>query len=248
MSYGRFAYVYDSLMKDAPYEKWLELMLAKLDQYGREAKTVLDLACGTGEFTVELARHGFQAEGADLSEEMLSIAHEKAAEAGVSIPLYQQNMAELTGLGTYDAVTIFCDSLNYLQEEQDVLNTFKGVSRHLEEGGFLMFDVHSVYKMNHLFANKTFALAEEDISYIWECFPGDEPDSVEHELSFFVKDESSGLYERFDECHYQRTYPYSFYKDKLEEAGFEVLELLSDLEDEPIHAETERIMFIARKK
>ena len=92
-------------------------MTAKLEQYGVHGKKLLDLACGTGEMTVELAQHGFDVSGIDLSDEMLFIAQEKAASLGLSIPFYQQNMAELEGLGKFDCVTIFCDSLNYLQNE-----------------------------------------------------------------------------------------------------------------------------------
>ena len=76
-----------------------------------QGKRLLDLACGTGEMTVELAKHGFDVSGVDLSEEMLLIAQEKATSLGVSIPFYQQNMAELEGLGLFDCITIFCDSL-----------------------------------------------------------------------------------------------------------------------------------------
>ncbi len=68
-----------------------------------------------------------------------------------------------------------------------------------------------------------------------------------HDLSFFVKDDKSGLYERFDEFHYQRTYSVAQYTEWLIEAGFEVLELLADLEDASLQEETERILFVARK-
>ena len=43
------------------------------------------------------------------------------------------------------------------------------------------------------------------ISYIWETEEGDEPHSVYSELAFFVRNED-GLYKRFDEVHYQRTF------------------------------------------
>lgn len=248
MSYERFAYVYDELMKDAPYEKWLELLLSKMNQYGCDGKKVLDLACGTGEFTVELAKLGYQVSGVDLSEEMLAIANEKAALSGHSIPFYQQNMAQLEGLGVYDCVTLLCDSLNYLREEADVQKTFDSVHAHLKQDGLFLFDIHSIYKIEHMFQNQTFAISDEDVSYIWECYAGEEPYSVEHDLSFFVRDPENGLYDRFDEYHYQRTYPVSFYQEKLMESGFEVLELLSDLENEPIHDQTERILFVAKKK
>lgn len=247
MSYERFAYVYDELMKDVPYEKWLMQLTAKLEKYHVQGNRILDLACGTGEITVELAKHGFDVSGVDLSDEMLLVAQEKAAKLGISIPFYQQNMAELEGLGQFDCVTIFCDSLNYLQSEKDVVATFKRVYDHLNTDGLFLFDVHSIYKMENIFGESTFAINDEEVSYIWNCFPGDEPYSVEHDLSFFVYDNNSGLYDRFDEFHYQRTYPVAQYTEWLQEAGFELLEVLADLEDEPLKEETERILFIARK-
>ncbi|SIQ25160.1 class I SAM-dependent DNA methyltransferase [Peribacillus simplex] len=247
MTYERFAYVYDELMKDAPYEKWLMILTAKLEQYGIGGRKVLDLACGTGEMTVELAQHGFEVTGVDLSDEMLLVANEKAVKLGLSIPLFQQNMAELEGLGQFDCVTIFCDSLNYLRDEEDIVKTFSRVHEHLKDGGLFLFDVHSIYKMEEIFRDNTFAVNGEEVSYIWDCFPGEEPYSVEHDLSFFVRDDESGLYDRFDELHYQRTYPVEQYKKWLEQAGFTVSEILADLEDAPLVAETERILFAASK-
>ncbi|MFS0668892.1 methyltransferase domain-containing protein [Peribacillus frigoritolerans] len=247
MTYERFAYVYDELMKDAPYEKWLMILTAKLEQYGIDGRKVLDLACGTGEMTVELAQHGFEVTGVDLSDEMLLVANEKAVKLGLSIPLFQQNMAELEGLGQFDCVTIFCDSLNYLRDEEDIVKTFSRVHEHLKDGGLFMFDIHSLYKMEEIFSDHTFAVNGEEVSYIWDCFPGEEPYSVEHDLSFFVRDEESGLYDRFDELHYQRTYPVEQYKKWLEQAGFTVSEILADLEEAPLVTETERILFVASK-
>jgi len=247
MTYERFAYVYDELMKDAPYEKWLMILTAKLEQYGIDGRKVLDLACGTGEMTVELAQHGFEVTGVDLSDEMLLVANEKAVKLGLSIPLFQQNMAELEGLGQFDCVTIFCDSLNYLRDEEDIVKTFSRVHEHLKDGGLFMFDIHSLYKMEEVFSDHTFAVNGEEVSYIWDCFPGEEPYSVEHDLSFFVRDEESGLYDRFDELHYQRTYPVEQYKKWLEQAGFTFSEILADLEEAPLVTETERILFVASK-
>ena len=44
----------------------------------------------------------------------------------------------------------------------------------------------------------------EEISLIWNCFPGEESNSVEHDLTFFVQDPEEDVYHRFDECHVQR--------------------------------------------
>ncbi|WP_409301800.1 class I SAM-dependent DNA methyltransferase [Peribacillus sp. SCS-155] len=248
MTYEQFAYVYDFLMKDAPYDKWLYFLTSRMGKYGLKQKSVLDLACGTGEFTIKAAQKGYSVSGVDLSEEMLTIASEKAANAGIHIPLYHQNMAELEGLGLYECVTIFCDSLNYLKHPEDVERTFERVHAHLEHGGLFMFDVHSEFKIQNIFLNQTFALSDEEVSYIWESFPGTEALSVEHELSFFVLNPENGSYDRIDELHYQRTYPVNQYTEWLKDAGFEVLEVLSDLGEQPVQQGTERVLFIARKK
>lgn len=247
MSYEQFAYLYDELMQDAPYDEWVRFVKRKLVQYQVNGKSLLDLACGTGELSVRFAKEGFAVTGVDLSSDMLSVAQAKSQEAGFSLSFYEQNMAELEGHGTYDIIGIFCDSLNYLQSDEDVIHTFSNVFRHLKEDGIFIFDVHSIYKISEVFVNQTYCLSEDHLSYIWSSFAGDSPNSVEHELSFFVLDESTGKYDRFDELHYQRTYTTQQYSDWLKAAGFELLEVSADFEDAAPNHYSERIFFIAKK-
>lgn len=248
MSYGRFAHVYDFLMSEVPYDKWINLFISKKEQYNINGLKVLDVACGTGEFSVRLAQKGYTVTGIDLSDEMLVIAKEKADQSGVSIPFYQQNMIELETGEQFDSIVIFCDSLNYLHAESDVQSTFQRVYEQLKPGGLFMFDVHSVFKMEHVFAGQTFADVQDEVSYIWNAFEGPEPYSVEHELTFFVKEEEADRYDRFDEDHYQRTYDMQKYVAWLEEAGFTVKEILADLEDQEPAEDSERILFVAIKE
>ncbi|MDQ0269525.1 class I SAM-dependent DNA methyltransferase [Cytobacillus purgationiresistens] len=249
MSYQQFAYLYDQLMIDAPYDEWVRLLETKAKEYGMTSdKTLLDLACGTGELSVRLAQGGFDVVGADLSEDMLSVAQAKAAKNHVAIQFFQQNMAELEGLGQFDIIGIFCDSLNYLETEDEVIQTFKGVFGHLKDEGLFIFDVHSLYKMSNIFMNQTYALNEDEISYIWQSFAGEYEHSVEHELSFFVLDESSGRYDRYDELHVQRTYAPEIYQAWLSECGFEVLEICADFKAGPVSEDAERVFFICKKK
>jgi ubiquinone/menaquinone biosynthesis C-methylase UbiE len=248
MSYEQFAYLYDELMKDAPYDQWVSFVVERLHEYDFKGKALLDLACGTGELSVRFAKQGFDVTGVDLSPDMLSVARAKAEDHGLSISFFEQDMAELKGLGSFDMVGIFCDSLNYLRSEEAVLNTFLGASLSLNEGGILFFDVHSIFKINEQFMNQTFTLSDEHIAYIWDSFPGEHPNSVEHELSFFVLDKKDGKYNRFDELHEQRTFSIEQYQKWLEEAGFEILEVTADFEKKPPQPHSERIFFMARKK
>ncbi|WP_019242667.1 MULTISPECIES: class I SAM-dependent DNA methyltransferase [Bacillus] len=249
MSYQRFAFVYDALMQDVPYEKWIERFMEKMQAYNIKGKKVLDVACGTGEFTIRLAEKGYNVTGVDLSEEMLAIAKVKADQHQINVPFFHQNMIELSLGDKFDSIVVFCDSLNYLEEEEQVQETFRQIYEHLNHGGLFMFDVHSIYKMEHIFANATFADVTDDVSYIWNSFEGKERYSVDHELTFFVKvDEESDLFERFEEDHYQRTYPIETFINWLQQIGFTVKEVLADLENHEPQAESERIMFVAVKE
>lgn len=252
-TYEHFAYLYDELMKDAPYDQWVQYVKETLGKYqmnrsSGEPFQLLDLACGTGELSTRFAKEGFHVTGIDLSADMLAVAQAKAEDAGVRIPFYEQNMAEFEVPALFDVIGIFCDSLNYLQTEEEVKDTFGQAFLYLKSGGLLIFDVHSIFKITQVFINQTFALNDDHIAYIWNSFPGEEANSVEHELSFFVLDERSGKYDRYDELHFQRTFTIQHYSEWLTEAGFEILEVNADFEHSPPQNHSERIFFIAQKK
>ncbi|KMJ60199.1 methyltransferase [Bacillus sp. LL01] len=250
MAYGQFAYIYDQLMQDVPYEKWVSFVQGAKERHlesDSEKFFVVDVGCGTGELVIRFAKEGWEVAGVDLSESMLVIAHEKAGNAGVSIPFYEQNMAELDGFQGADCITIFCDSLNYLESKDDVKRTFSSAYKQLKDGGLLLFDVHSLYKITQVFMNNTFTSVEEDVAYIWNSFPGEHPNSVEHELSFFVQEEKTDRYTRFDELHFQRTFSVETYRKWLEEVGFTILSVTGDYSLENLAENAERVFFAAKK-
>lgn len=246
MTYERFAYVYDELMKDIPYDSWVQIINDMRSKYQVNGHRLLDLACGTGELSVRLASAGFDVTGVDLSADMLAVAQAKADNDNRKIDFLQQDMAQLELINTYDIIGIFCDSLNYLQTEEEVVQTFNKVHQYLEKDGLFIFDVHSIFKMNEIFLDQTFTYDEDGVCYIWNCFQGEFSNSVDHELTFFVEDDI-GKYDRFDEYHTQRTYSIETYSKWLEETGFEILETLGDFTGN-VTPKSERIFFITRKK
>ncbi|MDF1508285.1 class I SAM-dependent methyltransferase [Robertmurraya sp. DFI.2.37] len=246
MTYERFAYLYDELMKDVPYEQWVRIVNDSCQKYNVSGKKLLDLACGTGELSLRLQKNGYTVSGVDLSADMLTVAQAKAVDEGLAIDFFQQNMVELDLLTKYDVIGIFCDSLNYLQTEEEVKQTFHQIKQFLKKDGLLIFDVHSLYKINEIFLNETFTYDDGRICYIWNCFAGEYPHSVEHELTFFVED-SSGKYERIDENHTQRSFALETYEQWLTEAGFTVLETIGDFAGEP-QANSERVFFVVAHK
>ena len=87
-SYEFLAGCYDELTYDVGYSAWADYIEAHFRKRGLPGKTVLDLACGTGSLTRELAQRGYEMIGADLSQEMLAQAAEKCRGAGPIEPIF----------------------------------------------------------------------------------------------------------------------------------------------------------------
>ncbi|MBE1554643.1 class I SAM-dependent DNA methyltransferase [Sporosarcina limicola] len=243
-AYSEFAFVYDELMTDVPYDTYVELL--DMAASGISGKRVLDIGCGTGLLSAKLAKQGADVTGIDLSTAMLEVAEQRVKALSLPVKFNQQAMQQLEGFKEFDVAVIAIDSLNYLSERQDVVATFHRIYSALAIGGVLVFDVHSTFKTDVIFQEGPFTFDNDRIAYIWETEEGEEQHSVYSELAFFVKNDS-GTYRRFDEVHTQRTFPVSDYVDMLMEAGFSIERIFADWEDEAPHEESERIFFQARK-
>ena len=132
--YTDFARVYDELMDNTPYEMWCNRLDQLIASYGvsrptrdaegildSERNLVVDLGCGTGTLTELLYQKGYDCIGVDNSEEMLGIAMEKKVESGSEILYLHQDMRELDLYSTVGTVISVCDSVNYILEEEELL-------------------------------------------------------------------------------------------------------------------------------
>ncbi len=104
-AYASLAPFYDDLTRDVPYGAFADFYELLFKEYGVKPRLLLDLACGTGTLTVELARRGYEVIGADASEDMLAMAMDKCA--GETLPVMpiflNQSMEELDLYGTVSA-------------------------------------------------------------------------------------------------------------------------------------------------
>ncbi|MGG5368630.1 class I SAM-dependent DNA methyltransferase [Enterococcus sp. AZ196] len=241
MAYETFAFVYDEVMDESLYQQWLDFSLRHLP---KATNQILELACGTGALAVEFAKNGFEVTGLDLSEEMLTLASDRAFQEDVSVNWIAGDMLDLTDIGNYQAVTCFSDSLCYMQDATQVQQVFEGVYQLLEESGIFIFDVHSIYQIDEVFPEYSFHDQTEDFAFLWDSYSGDSAHSIEHFLTFFVK--QGEKFERFDELHRERTYPLEQYQEMLTEAGFKVA-VFADFTDEAPNEASKRWFFVCQK-
>ena len=145
-SYENFARVYDLFMDNIPYEEWCGYLTGLLQEYGVTEGLVLELGCGTGNMTRLLANRGYDMIGVDNAPDMLEIAMEKRQAEGQDILYLFQDMREFELYGTVKAVVSLCDSMNYILEEEELLQVFRLVNNYLVPGGVFIFDLNTAYK------------------------------------------------------------------------------------------------------
>ena len=270
-AYTDFASVYDTFMDDTPYQEWADFLAELISTYGiskpykngekalgaessekekleTEKDLVVDLGCGTGTLTELLSQKGYDMIGVDMSAEMLNVALAKKEKSGSPILYLCQDMRELDLYSTVGTVISVCDSVNYLLEDEEVLETFGLVNNYLYPGGIFLFDFNTVYKYEQIIGDTTIAENREKCSFIWENYYHEDGHINEYDLTVFAREEKSGLFRRFTETHFQRGYTVEEMKGFLEQAGLELIRFLdADTHKEPT-ACSERIYGIAREK
>lgn len=244
MIYTTFAKIYDQLMDTDLYDQWLNYVQ---DNVPRTKGQLLELACGSGTLAVKLVEAGFDVTGFDLSEEMLTLADDKAQAAHVTLPLIQGDAQTLDFKASFDYVTCFDDSICYLRDLDAVTQVFKNVFHALKPNGLFMFDAHSLYQIDEVFPGYMYNAKFEDMAFMWQSYVGAEPHSIEHDLTFFIWDEAIKGYQALEELHHERTYSVETYRKALKTAGFTDIQVTSEFGTEPVTETSTRDFFKCRK-
>ncbi len=242
-AYTGFALVYDTFMDNVPYDSWGDWIVRRLKDFGIGGGLVLDLGCGTGKMTRYLASRGYDMTGVDGSDEMLGIARSHPDEG---ILYLHQDMRSFELYGTMRAVVSCCDSLNYILEEDQLLEVFSLVNNYLDPGGVFIFDMNTVHKFRELLGDQTFAENRDDCSMIWENYYYEDEMINEYDVTIFAEEEQ-GLFRKYHEIHYERAYTEETVCRLLEEAGLKVEAVYDAYTDKAAGPESERLCFIARE-
>ena len=245
-AYSGFAKVYDLFMDNIPYEEWTDYVKELLAEEGIKEGILLDLGCGTGSVTELLAENGFDMIGIDNSEEMLEIAMEKRAESGLDILYLLQDMREFELYGTVKGVVSICDSMNYILDDEDLLDVFKLVHNYLDNEGIFIFDMNTMYKYEQILADNTFAEDREESSFIWENYYDEEEEINQYDLSLFVQEED-GRYRKYEETHLQRAYEQQCVEELIKESGLELLHVYDAFTKDLPAEDSQRIYFVCRR-
>ncbi|MBC8060747.1 MAG: class I SAM-dependent methyltransferase [Clostridiaceae bacterium] len=241
--YKEFARIYDELINnDIDYFAFANFILDACERYLVDRESYLDLACGTGNLTINIFNSFKLSFGVDMSMEMLTEAEKKVRNNSCKPKFICQDICKLNVNNKFDLITCCLDSINYITEKESLNELFFNVKQHLKPEGLFIFDINSYYKIKNILGNNTFTYDSEEVFYVWENRFEDE--IVDMYLNFFIKEGET--YHRVDEEHSERAYPTDFILQLLKEVGLECLELVDCYQSKEINLETERITFVVK--
>lgn len=245
MNYNDFSLFYDGLTNDVDYQKRTDYILKIFEKFDRKPTLLLDLACGTGGFSIETAKRGISVIGVDISVGMLNVARQKVLNQNADVLLLNQDAAELDLYGTVDGAICCLDSVNHITDGDDVQKAFDKVSLFLEKDRLFVFDVNTEFKHKNVLSGKNYVLENDQVFCVWQNSDCQADGTVDIELDFFKKD--GDVYERYSEDFSERAYPLEDLTEKLKKSGLEVLAIFGDLSFSSVTDTDERAVFVARK-
>ena len=243
--YSCFARYYDRLTGNVDYHSRAEYFARLLRRYCPAPGLVLDLACGTGSLTLELAAMGYEMIGVDASAEMLSEAMRKTDERGKPVLYLCQDMAQLDLYGTVGAVICALDSINHITDLQTLKKVFQRVSLFTEPGGVFLFDVNTPYKHREVLADNAYIYEFDSLYCGWQNSYDPADGSVHIRLDFFER--GSRGWQREQEEFSERAYTAAELDKLLSETGFEILSVYGDDTLEPPCETAQRWVYAARR-
>lgn len=247
--YSEFAFAYASGEERVFSERMTDFVAGRAGALGVTTGRVLDVACGIGAACEAFARKGFRASGVDQSDEMLSIARDSARQRGLEIAYARRDMRNLAGLGTFDLVTCMYDSLNFMEDTDDLAIAFREAHGALGPAGIYVFDMYSIRGLteswgsreeihtateNHFVATRT----------VWNY------ETLSDTKRFWGFTRDGDVWRHWTEEHTAFAYPLTVVRQVLHASGFDVLDQTGwdDGNEVPFSEAALRVIFTARKR
>jgi ubiquinone/menaquinone biosynthesis C-methylase UbiE len=199
---------------------------------------VLDIACGVGRHSIELARRGYHVTGLDLSPTLLKIAAERAERAGVQVNWVRADMRQIPFSQEFDAAFNIFSSWGYLETEEEDQKVLASVARALKPGGALLLETaHRDWLIRHFQARSW----SEGIGVLVM------EERVLDLLSSRLLDTWTAIYEDGRQRRWQintRLYTAAELRRMLESAGFRLSQSFGGYDGAPLTLESSRLILV----
>ncbi len=239
--YSNLADLYDLLTKDDDiqrfYRSWRHSLLEAVRKYRVAVRTLVDLACGTGNSAIPWTEHGWTVVGVDRSVAMLSQARRKSQR----VRWYRQDIARLDLKERADIVTCHFDALNHILVHKDLQKVFHNVARILNEGGLFQFDLNTDHWLRWLGAHEKLFRMERNFMMAHNEYDRQRGIATFHQLWFLRR---GRVYAKREVTVQERAYSTAAIRAMIRKAG---LRLVQATPQSRLEGRTTRMLYLARK-
>ncbi len=201
---------------------------------------ILDLGCGIGRHSLELARRGFQVTGVDRTRSYLDQAKEQAGKEGLDIEFVRDDMRNFSRKETFDSIMSMFTSFGYFEDPEDDRRVVTNVFDSLKSGGTFVIETHGKETLARIFQERDWneddgviRLYERKVSRNWSwmwnrwiLLKGNE--RTEHEIS-------------------HRLYAATELIALLTDCGFSQADAFGNLDGDPYDHQAQRLIVVGHK-
>lgn len=206
---------------------------------------VLDVPCGFGRHSAELARRGYAAVGVDLSPYMLREAR-RAYRQGSHLRFIQEDMRRLAYRAEFDAVVCLFTSFGYFTERENVA-TLERMARALRPGGRLLMD-HRNPDYDVTLPTHSWREPRRGLYVLWTLEVN--PRTHVHEATWLIVSGGAGrrgsprvIRKRFR----LRLWTLPQWRRRLRGAGLRLVRAYGDFSGRPFRRESSRLLIVAER-
>jgi SAM-dependent methyltransferase len=201
---------------------------------------VLDLCCGVGRHSLELAQRGFKVTGVDLTEKYLDEAKKKSKKKGLKIEFVHEDMRKFVRPDSFDFVINMFTSFGYFEKLEDDKKVARNIYKSIKKGGKFLIDMTGKEILSRIFRERdwyeiegTLVLEERKLKEYWSgietrwiMFKDDKRKEVKFSLRLYSAVELINL---------------------LKECGFGEVEVYGDLKGASYDNRAKRLVAVAKK-
>lgn len=202
---------------------------------------ILDLCCGHGRHSIELAKRGYLITAQDLNEKFLRLASKEAKKEDVRIRFVCKDMRNIPFFKEFDAVFNIFTSFGYLESDQDDFKTIQQVAKSLKTGGKFLLDIRNPDWILANFQSKNWRVVD-DLIVLEERSLNLFPKKVITKVIYIEKEKTKQATE-----HSARLYDFLEIRSMLKKNGLAVQKVYGGLDFERYNRKSQRMIIISRK-
>ncbi|MEX0649036.1 MAG: class I SAM-dependent methyltransferase [Balneolaceae bacterium] len=247
-NYSVLADIYDDVMRDVDYETWTDYIDEIIIRHQPEAADVLELACGTGTMALSLEELDcYNIVATDASPQMISKAREKADLVHSGVEFFTMNFLNLRLDRKFDVAYMVFDSLNYLHNEESIIDLHHQVKQVLKPGGIFVYDFTTPRNSRKAINYLNNEQRQVDNRYRYHRESSYSAKEKIHTNRFHIEkldQQTHSAVETFQEQHRQRIYTYKEIEKIVKKTDFTILDAYDGFELKPAHKRSLRITMV----